>query len=36
MYQCTNLYKNKGDNPISYGLLICVKNITPPGPYFTK
>ena len=36
MYQCTNLYKKNGDNPNTYVHLICVKNITPPGLYFTK
>ena len=37
MYQCTNLYEKKiGDSPNIYVHLICVKDITPPGRYFTK
>ena len=37
MYQCTNLLKKKhGDNTNTYMHVICIKNITPPDPYFTK
>ena len=39
MLRCINVQiyiKKNGDNPNTYVHLRCVKNITPPGPYFTK
>ena len=38
MLKCVDVQINKkiGDNPNTYTDLICVKNITPQGPYFTK
>ena len=38
MLKCINvqIYKINDDNPNTYVHLICIKNITPPGPYFTK
>ena len=38
MLKCINvqIFKKNVDNPNTYVHLICVKNITPPGPYLTK
>ena len=38
MLKCNNvqIYIKNGDNPNTYVHLICIKNITTPGPYFTK
>ena len=38
MLKCNNvqIYIKNGDNSNTYMHLICIKNITPPGQYFTK